>query len=231
MHGTSLKLVIFDCDGTLVDSQQAIVSAMTAAWRAAGLADPDAQAVRRVVSLPLTEAIALLVPGEEEWFVKRLAGLYRDAYYRERHQAEIEPEPLVPGMRIMLAALHAHGIRLGIATGKSLRGLAAVLEAHGIRDWFVTLQTADRAIGKPDPDMVFRAQQECGIGAADTVVVGDSTYDMEMAKAAGVPSIGVAWGYHEPGELEAAGARRIVHDCDELCAALMDVLSIRGAWT
>jgi len=228
MHGTSLKLVIFDCDGTLVDSQLAIVSAMTAAWRAAGLADPDPRAVRRVVSLPLTEAIALLVPGEEEWFVKRLAGLYRDAYYRERHQAHPEPEPLVPGMRTALAALRAHGYRLGIATGKSLRGLVAVLEQHELADWFVTLQTADRAQGKPDPDMVFRAQEESGIAAADTVVVGDSTYDMEMARAAGVPAIGVAWGYHEAGELEAAGARRVVHSCEEMCSALLDVLEPRA---
>lgn len=224
MGSGTLKLVLFDCDGTLVDSQRAIVTAMTAAWRSAGLAEPDPMAVRRVVSLPLTEAITLLLPGGEDWFVKRLAGLYRDAYYHGRHDDHSDSEPLVPGMREALAGLRDAGFALGVATGKSFNGLITVLERHGLRDWFVTLQTADRAQGKPDPDMVYKAQEESGADAGSTVVVGDSTYDMEMALAAGVQGVGVSWGYHGAGELQKAGARRVVDDCDQMARVVRDIL-------
>ncbi len=219
-----MKLVLLDCDGTLVDSQQAIVSAMTAAWQAAGLQAPDPLAVRRVVSLPLTEAIAHLLPGSEDWFIKRLAGLYRDAFYRERHHVGHESEPLFPGVREALASMQASGLGLGIATGKSFKGLVAVLEQHGLMGTFLTLQTADRGLGKPNPDMVFRAQEETGSAAGDTVVVGDATFDMEMACRAGVGAIGVAWGYHAVRDLEAAGARRIAHHWEELPRAVLEVM-------
>jgi phosphoglycolate phosphatase len=219
-----MRLVLLDCDGTLVDSQQAIVSAMTAAWQAAGLRIPDPQAVRRVVSLPLTEAIAVLLPGGEDWFIKRLAGLYRDAFYRERHHERPESEPLYPGVHEALTAMRASGLGLGIATGKSFKGLVTVLEQHRLIDFFATLQTADRGLGKPNPDMVFRAQEETCSALADIVVVGDSTFDMEMACRAGVRAVGVAWGYHSVDELEAAGACRIVHRWDELPQAVLDVM-------
>ena len=219
-----MRLVLLDCDGTLVDSQQAIVVAMTAAWQAAGLQAPDPQAVRRAVSLPLTEAIARLLPGGESGFVKRLAGLYRDAYYRERHHKGHELEPLYPGVHEALIAMRASGLSLGIATGKSFRGLIAVLEQHGLSETFVTLQTADRGLGKPNPDMVFQALEETCSTSADTVVVGDSTFDMEMACRAGVSGVGVAWGYHSVRDLEAAGARRIVHRWEDLPRVVLDVM-------
>ena len=219
-----MKLVLLDCDGTLVDSQQAIVTAMTSAWLAAGLPAPDPLAVRRMVSLPLTEAIALLRPGSEDWFVKRLAGLYRDAYYRQRHHDGQEAEPLFPGVHEALVAMRASGLGLGIATGKSFRGLLAVLERHGLGEVFLTLQTADRGLGKPNPDMVFQAQEETRAAAADTVVVGDSTFDMEMACRAGVRAVGVAWGYHPVRDLESAGARRIVHHWEDLPRVVLDVM-------
>ena len=224
MYAQSMRLVLLDCDGTLVDSQQAIVSAMTAAWLAAGLPPPDPLEVRRLVSLPLTDAIAQLLPSGEDWFIKRLAGLYRDAFYRERHHTAYESEPLFPGVREALATMQASGLDLGIATGKSFKGLITVLERHGLMDTFVTLQTADRGLGKPNPDMVFRAQEETGSAPAQTVVVGDATFDMEMACRAGVSAIGVAWGYHTVHDLEAAGARRIAHHWDELPQAVLDIM-------
>jgi phosphoglycolate phosphatase len=217
-------LALFDCDGTLVDSQLAVVAAMTAALQAAGLAAPDPQTVRRVVNLPATEAIALLLPGSDPWFVKRLAGLYRDAYYGGQTPLHRTPEQFYPGIREALNTLRDHGLLLGIATGKSWRGLAAVLDQHGMTDWFVTLQTADRARGKPDPEMVCRALAESGARAADTVVIGDTTADIEMALAGGVRPIGVSWGLHDSRDLQAAGARRVVHDTTELVAAVLDLL-------
>ncbi|MEI8394152.1 MAG: HAD-IA family hydrolase [Rhodospirillaceae bacterium] len=227
MSARALKLVIFDCEGTLVDSQLAVVSAMTAAWRALGLDDPDPILVRRVISLPLKEAINALLPTEDPLVAKRLAGLFRDAFYREHHQDGHQREPLFSGMREVLEALRATGCKLGIATGKSRQGLLTTLEDHGILDWFVTLQTADCCDGKPAPDMVYRALEESGVAAADSVVIGDTTYDIEMALAAGVPSIGVAWGYHEVRDLKAAGAGRIVYHCGEIIPAVLDVSDVR----
>ena len=224
MSAGALKLVLFDCDGTLVDSQHAIVSAMTRGWRAMGLGDPDPVLVRRCAAFEPTDMIKLLLPGAEDWMIKRLAGLYRSAYYQPVPFLQPAAEPLVAGMREALAGLRERGFGLGIATGKSRRGLAAVLEHHGLADCFVTLQTADRCIGKPSPDMVFRALEESGSCEDDTVVVGDSPQDIEMAENAGVLAIGVSWGFHEPAELIRAGARRIVHDPGEIVPAVAALL-------
>lgn len=217
---------MFDCDGTLVDSQHAIVSAMTRGWRAMGLGDPDPVLVRRCAALEPTEMIAALLPGADDWTVKRLAGLYRSAYYQPAPYPHPTAEPLVGGMRDVLAALRDHGFMLGIATGRSRRTLLAMLEIHGLTDTFVTLQTADRCIGKPNPDMVVRAQAECGAARADTVVVGDSPQDMEMAKRAGVAAIGVSWGFYDVAELRRAGAQSIVQDPGEIARAAFDLLEV-----
>lgn len=224
MSAGALKLVLFDCDGTLVDSLHAIVTAMTRGWRALGLGDPDPRLVRRWAALAPTEMIAMLLPGADDWTVKRLAGLYRSAYYQPAPFHQPTAEPLVEGMREALTALRDQEFRLGIATGKSRRGLATVLEHHGLSEFFTTLQTADQCVGKPNPDMVFQAQTECGVEPSATVVVGDSPQDIEMAKRAGVPAIGVAWGFHEAPELTRAGARRVIHDPAEIPAAVLDLL-------
>ena len=225
--GETLGLALFDCDGTLVDSLHAIVAAMTRGWRAMGLGDPDPEQVRRCAAFEPTDMLRLLLPGAEDWMIKRLAGLYRSAYYQPAPFQQPAAEPLVAGMREALAALRERGLCLGIATGKSRRNLATVLEHHDLADFFVTLQTADRCPGKPNPDMVFRAQEESGVDGAATVVLGDSPQDIEMAEQAGVPAIGVAWGFHEVRELKRAGARRIVHSPGEITGAVLDLLGGR----
>jgi phosphoglycolate phosphatase len=200
-----LRLVLFDCDGTLIDSQAAIVAAMAAACTAHGVAVPGREAVRRVVGLPLDVAIAGLAPTADARMQARLVASYKEAFAAHR-RAGRHPAPLFDGAAEALAAVEATGALLGIATGKSRRGLDATLDELGWCDRFVITKTADDGPGKPAPDMVLRAMAETGVEAATTAVVGDTTFDMMMARAARVPALGVGWGYHAPADLAAAGA-------------------------
>lgn len=218
-----LRLALFDCDGTLVDSQHLIVAAMAAAWDAHGLGTPDPRAVRRIVGLPLVHGVAVLLPDLDGARHQAIADRYREAFFDLRRADA--PEPLFPGLRDALDALDAAGVLLGVATGKSRRGLLAVLEAHGLRDRFVTLQTADVVPGKPHPEMIRRALGETGATAAGTVMIGDTTYDIQMARSARIPSLGVSWGYHEVAELVAAGADRIVDDGRAVAGTVLDLLN------
>jgi phosphoglycolate phosphatase len=218
------RLVLFDCDGTLVDSQHAIVSAMTEAWRSYGLGTPSPLAVRRLVGLPLVDAVARLLPGLPPAAHEEVAARYKEAFHAQRVRGD-HPEPLFPGLREAIDAIEATGAILGVATGKSRRGLLATLDHHGLLDRFVTLQTADIGPGKPHPDMVHRAMAEVGAAAHGTLVIGDTTYDMLMARSARVGAIGVAWGYHEEAELRQAGAQLFCRAYDEVPAAVAAVLA------
>lgn len=218
-----LRLALFDCDGTLVDSQHSIVDSMTEAWLAHGLGQPDPLAVRRVVGLSLVPAVAALLPALDTGRHAAIAESYKDAFAARRQRGVVE-EPLYPGIAATLEALDAAGVLLGVATGKSKRGLLAVLEQHGLTHRFVTLQTADTGPGKPHPEMVLRALAETGVEPAGTVMIGDTTFDIQMARNARVASVGVSWGYHEVPELIAAGADRIVHDGEHVAAAVLDLL-------
>lgn len=211
----ALRLVVFDCDGTLVDSQHGIIAAASAAFRAHGLAEPDPAAVRSVVGLNLDHALAVLMPEADRDLLDRLVEAYKQAFFALRSRPEHE-EPLFPGMSELLDALDQPHILLGIATGKQMRGLRATLERHGLGDRFVTLQTPDTCRGKPHPEMVERALAETGVNRSSAVMVGDTTFDMQMAYNARVTGIGVGWGYHEPSALTAAGARQVIADPLEL---------------
>ena len=221
--GNDISLVVFDCDGTLVDSQHSVVAAMTEAWRAHGLSDPKAGEVRRVIGLPLVTGVASLLPEGAAVAPERVADSYRRAFFELRRRREVV-EPLFPGALAALDAIEAAGRLLGIATGKSRRGLIATLEGHGLAARFVTLNTADDAKGKPAPDMVLRAMAEAGAGPEATLVVGDTVFDMAMARNAGVRCVGVGWGYHPADELAAAGGDRVVHGFAELPAAIAEIL-------
>ncbi len=213
------RLAVFDCDGTLVDSQHSIISAMTTAWRVHGLDAPDARAVRRIVGLPLEIGIARLLPEGDEDDFERLSRHYRAAAYELRQHEEYE-EPLFPGAIEALDALAAAGYLLGVATGKSRRGLDATLESHRLTDKFATLQTGDAAPGKPAPDMLLRAMAETGAGPGTTAMIGDTSFDMLMAESAGAMAIGVSWGYHDEDELREFGAERVLADFGELPGVL-----------
>lgn len=216
-----LRLVVFDCDGTLVDSQHGIVAAAEAAWRAHGLPAPDPAAVRQVVGLNLDEAIAMLQPEAGVELVTRLVDSYKQAFFELRSRPD-HHEPLFPGIAELLAALDRPEVLLGIATGKNMRGLRATLARHDLAGRFATLQTPDTCRGKPHPEMVERALAETGATTMTTYVIGDTTYDMQMAYNARVAGIGVAWGYHAPEALLAAGARQVIAHPLDLTDILME---------
>ena len=199
------KLAIFDCDGTLIDGQASICEAMEAAFAAQGLPLPERNEVRRAVGLSLPQAIARLSPQSDAQTCLAVTEAYKQAFRAARAEGRLS-QPLIEGIPQALDTLRAAGWRLGVATGMSDRGLAHCLEAHGIADRFVTLQTADRHPSKPHPSMIRAALLEGAAEAAEAVMIGDTAFDMEMAKSAGVRALGVEWGYHAPAELRAAGA-------------------------
>jgi phosphoglycolate phosphatase len=204
----TVRLAVFDCDGTLSDGQAAICAAMAEGFAEVGLAPPDPHQVRRIVGLSLPSAIARLAPDETPDVQIRVVQAYKQAFFRARERGLVQ-EPLFAGIPELLARLHRGGWTLGVATGKSDRGLTSCLTMHGVFDLFVTLQTADRHPSKPHPSMLETAMAEAVAMPADTVMIGDTVYDIEMARAAGCSAVGVAWGYHAAAELLAAGAEAV----------------------
>jgi phosphoglycolate phosphatase len=199
------KLAIFDCDGTLVDSGATIHAALAETFRQNGIQVPEPQVARRVIGLSLAEAMAGLVPDATAEEHARLAENYKRHFFAMRAAGRVE-EPLFDGVIELLDSLEEDGWLLAVATGKSDRGLRHCLESHGIHARFVSLQTADRHPSKPHPSMVLEAIAEAGASPETSIVVGDTSYDMAMAAAAGAVPIGAGWGYHEPQELIEAGA-------------------------
>jgi phosphoglycolate phosphatase len=225
-HGSKpLKLVIFDCDGTLVDSQDMILKAMTQAYGTHGLALPERETLLSVIGLSLIEAFTSLAKGDDRFPVASLAEQYRLAFQAMRRSGE-HMEPLYPGAADAIGELaRRDDVVLGIATGKSQRGVRLVLTHHGLIDHFITIKTADDAPSKPDPGMVIAAMREAGVEAADTVVVGDTVYDIAMACAAGAAAIGVNWGYHRRAALAEAGALAVLDDFRSLIPTLDTIWS------
>jgi phosphoglycolate phosphatase len=211
----SNRLVVFDCDGTLVDSQHNICTAMTRAFEEAKLTPPGRLAILAVVGLSLPIAMARLLPETESDFHDHLAERYKFAFQTLRRENAVS-EPLYPGIAELVLDLDAAGWLLGVATGKSDRGLNFCLTHHGIIDHFVTLQTADRHPSKPHPSMLLTAMAEAGAAPETTVMIGDTSFDIDMGLAAGARTIGVGWGYHPPHELVAAGAHGVAMDSAQL---------------
>jgi len=224
-----MLLIIFDCDGTLVDSQHLICAAMGEAFAARAMAPPAREAVLEVIGLSLGEAIARLAEGAEGEEIDALGSAYRAAFIELRRQAR-HVEPLFPGAREAVEALAlTDDVLLGIATGKSRRGVDNFLERFAFAPHFATVQTADDAPSKPHPAMIERAMAETGAAAGRTVMVGDTAHDMAMARAAGVRAIGAAWGYHSEAALKGAGAHDLARDFADLMRLLSADASPRDA--
>ncbi|XWN33182.1 MAG: HAD-IA family hydrolase [Devosia sp.] len=207
------RLILFDCDGTLIDSQATIVAAMADAFTGSGLQAPTPAAVRSIIGLSLQEAMVALTGKTTH--AKTLADAYREAH-RARVTGEGLHEPPFEGMVETLKALNDPHSLMGVVTGKSRRGLDRVLRVHDIGHHFIVTVTADEAASKPSPDMVFKAMGAAGGTPERTVVVGDTTFDVEMAKAAGTHAIGVSWGYHPTDALLDAGATHVATTMDAL---------------
>ena len=221
-----LKLALFDCDGTLVDSQASIIKAMDLMCETFEKTKLSRESIKHIVGLPLERGMEILFPGNTLNTYDEMADTYR-AHFRKMRLADEVEEPIFEGTEKALSILEAEGWLLGVATGKAMRGLIPTLQTHGLEPYFTTLQTACRARGKPDPEMVEKALSETGVDAKNCVMIGDTTYDILMACNANVKSIGVSWGYHSVQDLKDAGAHAIVHSYEELPAMISKVMEMQ----
>lgn len=217
---SALRCIIFDVDGTLVDSQNDIVAAMTAGFGAVGLAVPERAQILSVVGLSLDLAIARLCPEASPQELARMVAGYKDSFVEIRRSSN--GAVFYPGMRALLDSLaEVPENLLCVATGKSRRGLDALIASAGLSGFFISQQVADHHPSKPHPAMIRAALAETGAERARAVMIGDTTYDMEMARNAGVAAVGVSWGYHPPEALAEAGAGEIVGAAQDLPDAIL----------
>lgn len=215
-----MNLVIFDCDGTIVDSQAGIVLSMNHAFKSLHMTPPTRAQTLAVVGLSLPEAFSVLAPEAEYETRRELSERFKGAH-RELDHDPADSEGLYPDAKSIINALAARGdLILGIATGKSMRGVERLIENEGWHGVFATIQTADDHPSKPHPSMIHTAMRETGIEPQKTIMIGDTTYDIDMARAANTGALGVTWGYHHRDELTGAGAHAIIDGYDEMPAAL-----------
>lgn len=227
MANDPLRLVVFDCDGTLVDSQHAIAHCMDHAFAQHGLDCPGLENTRTIIGLSLPEAITkLAAPNKiDHALIDAVTAAYKSAFFTLRQTPDFH-EPLFPGVREVLAELNRRQWLSGVATGKARRGLDAVLARNALEGHFVTLQTCDNHPSKPNPAMLMAALDETGVDAPNAVIVGDTSYDIEMGRAAGMIAIGVDWGYHDVDTLHKSGAHAVISHFDELASVLEEIWEI-----
>lgn len=212
-----MKLVLFDCDGTLVDSVGLIHEVMARTFVHFGYDRPDVSLTKSIIGLTLDIAIARMqgkphVDGEAVAMTAHYKAIFGDT----RSEAGFQ-EPLFDGITAMIETLgKSENLLMGAVTGKSRRGLDLIMDTHGFRQHFIVSRTADDCPSKPHPAMVTECCSQTGIVSADTIVIGDAIYDMQMAKAAGAKAIGVAWGYASVDDLWKAGADAIVNHPSEI---------------
>ncbi|MEM7546072.1 MAG: HAD-IA family hydrolase [Pseudomonadota bacterium] len=216
---SDLRLVIFDMDGTLIDSQHVIIAAMRRTFEVYGGPVPDDEAVRRIIGLSLPQVFETLRPEVGPTENARLVALYKDSFLSLRAEGREAHAPLYPGARAALDRLAAADVLMSVATGKARRGLDHAVEVHGLEGLFSFTQTADDARSKPHPEMVERCIALHGVRPGATVMVGDTEFDMAMARGAGARAIGVRWGYHPEEMLSRGGAERLIGHYDELDGA------------
>ncbi|MFN4101698.1 MAG: HAD-IA family hydrolase, partial [Pararhodobacter sp.] len=184
---TERRLVIFDVDGTLVDSQEDILASMQAAFTGQGLPVPADAATKGIVGLSLPVAMQVLAPTVDAVRRDAMVVAYKAHYSALRVAHGAKGSPLFPGARAALDRLAAlPGVQLAVATGKSRRGLDGLIEVHGLEGVFVSTQVADDHPSKPHPSMIHACLRETGVTAANAVMIGDTEFDIDMGHAAGI---------------------------------------------
>ncbi|HDZ8881372.1 MULTISPECIES: HAD family hydrolase [Aeromonas] len=213
---TQIRLAIFDWDGTLMDSVGRIVACVAAAARDCAELVPTATETHQIIGLSLEVGIPRLFSLEQGG--ERANALI--ARYRHHYLHDATPSPLFAGARELLHGWHEQGIALAVATGKSRRGLDRVLDETGLRPLFAATRGADEANSKPDPLMLTQILTELALIPSQAVMIGDSIHDMAMAEALAMPRIGVSWGVHNRGRLQAHHPLAVVDTMAELRALL-----------
>ncbi len=210
------KLFLFDCDGTILDSVGIIHDSMVRTFAEAGYVVPTEYQTRSIIGLTLDIAIAHLLDRTVDAEVETMTARYKQHFHKLYNRPDFS-QSLFEGMAELIGHYARHDkSTLGVVTGKSQRGMDMFFDKHGFREDFKVVRTADDCASKPHPDMVLECCAEIGIVPTETVVIGDSVFDMKMAKAAGAQAIGVAWGYNEVPLLRAAGADYIAANSHEL---------------
>ncbi len=214
-----MKLVLFDCDGTLVDSAGLIHAVMADTFADFGKARPDIAETKAIIGLTLDIAIArMLGRAHVDNEVLAMTRHYREIYHPIRALPGMIA-PLFDGIATLIETLAGRDdVLIGAVTGKGRLGLTHILETHGFATHFTVSRTADDCPSKPHPAMVMECCHETGMVPADTIVIGDAVYDMQMAKAAGAKAIGVDWGYASVDDLWKAGADAVVSRPQEIVA-------------
>lgn len=216
-----MRLVIFDLDGTLIDSVALIVETVRNSFSAVDEPVPDEKLIRAISGITARDAMGILSPAASPERVEIILESYRQHYMQH---AGVAREPLFAGALDALNRLQTDPETiLAVATGKGYRGAVTLLERHDIIGRFHSIQTPDHNRGKPDPQMIATAMERAGAAGDRTVMIGDTVYDMRMAKAAGVGAIGVSWGYHEIEDLRAEGADIVIDDFAQLDAAVREL--------
>lgn len=211
-----MKLALFDVDGTLMDSQAMILASLTAAFKSEDLPLPSRNEMLGIVGLSLVKAMATLRPDDGAERHERLAQSYKQAFWTYRTDKSF-PEIPFDGALDLLRRLQARDdVLIGIATGKSQRGVRHIIDQFGLEGVFTTIQTSDDAPSKPHPGMILQAMTEAGAKAEDTVMIGDAIFDIDMAHAAGVKAVAVGWGFQPTSVLADARPHAIVNDFNEL---------------
>jgi phosphoglycolate phosphatase len=220
-----MYMVVFDCDGTLVDSQHGIIAATAFALEQEGLVMPPREKVLGAVGLPIEVALKRHAPDADADMLARILDNYRAESVRLAGQDD-RGQVMFPGMQDIVRWLGSEdNVVMGIVTMKSRRGLNRVVDAYDIRPFFQSLKSADDGPGKPAPDLLLDAMSELGVKHEQTVMVGDTSFDMMMARAAGCYAVGVGWGYQSVEELEESGAHEIVMTPDDLRETLKVFIS------